>query len=42
MHEWTNVEFKAICSKDGVSVKGGKGKLMSLCVKVHFQRLYLL
>ena len=41
MHEWTNVEFKAICRKHGLSVRGAKGELMER-VKVHFQRLYQL
>ena len=39
LHEWTKVEFKAICRKHGLSVGGGKGELME-CVRVHFQRLY--
>ena len=41
MHEWTNVEFKAICRKHGLSVRGPKGELMEHA-KVHFQRLYQL
>ena len=39
LHEWTKVEFKAICRKHGLSVRGGKGELMER-VRVHFQRLY--
>ena len=39
LHEWTKVEFKAICRKHGLSVGGGKGQLMER-VRVHFQRLY--
>ena len=39
LHEWTKVEFKAICRKHGLSVGGGKGELMER-VRVHFQRLY--
>ena len=39
LHEWTNVEFKAICRKHGLSVRGGKGELTER-VRVHFQRLY--
>ena len=41
LHEWTIVEFKAICSKHGLSVSGGEGELMER-VRVHFQRLYQL
>ena len=41
MHEWTNVEFKAICRKHGLIVRGAKGELMER-VKVHFQQLYQL
>ena len=41
LHEWTKVEFKAICRKHGLSVSGGKGELMER-VRVHFQRLYQL
>ena len=41
MHEWTNVEFNAICWNQGLSVRGAKGELMER-VKVHFQRLYRL
>ena len=41
MHEWTNVEFKAICRKQSLSVRGAKGELMER-VKVHFQQLYRL
>ena len=39
LHEWTKVEFKAICRKHGLSVGGGKGELMER-VRVRFQRLY--
>ena len=28
LHDWTKVEFKAICRKHGLSVSGGKGELM--------------
>ena len=38
LHEWTKVEFKAICRKHGLSVSGGNGMLMER-VRVHFQRL---
>ena len=38
MHEWTKVEFKAICRKHGLSVNKAKGELME-CVSVHFQQL---
>ena len=41
LHDWTKVEFKAICRKHGLSVNGGKGELME-CVRVHFHRLYQL
>ena len=41
LHDWTKVEFKAICRKHGLSVNGGKGELMGR-VRVHFQRLYQL
>ena len=41
MHEWTHIEFKAICRKHGLSVRGAKGVLMER-FKVHFQRLYQL
>ena len=41
LHEWTKVEFKAISTKHGLSVSGGKGELMER-VRVHFQRLYQL
>ena len=41
LHEWTEVEFKAISRKHGLSVSGGKGELMER-VRVHFQRLYQL
>ena len=36
LHEWTKVEFKAICRKHDLSVSGGKGELMEH-VRVHFQ-----
>ena len=39
LHEWTKVEFKAICRKHGLSMGGGKGELMER-VRVHSQRLY--
>ena len=39
LHDWTKVEFKAICLKHGLSVSGGKGELMER-VGVHFQRWY--
>ena len=39
MHEWTNIEFRSICRKHGLSVKGAKGDLMER-VRVHFQRVY--
>ena len=41
LHDWTKVEFKAICRKHGLSVNGGKGELMER-VRVHFQRLHQL
>ena len=41
LHEWTKVDFMAICRKHGLSVSGGKGELMEH-VRVHFQRLYQL
>ena len=41
LHDWTKVDFKAICRKHGLSVNGGKGELMER-VRVHFQRLYQL
>ena len=41
MHEWTHIEFKAICRRHGLSVKGAKGELMQR-VKAHFHRLYQL
>ena len=34
--EWTNVEFRAICKKHSLSVRGAKGDLMGR-VTVHFQ-----
>ena len=36
LHEWTKVEFKAICRKHVLSVNGPKGELRE-CVRVHFQ-----
>ena len=41
MHGWTRIEFKAICRKHGLSVRGVKGELLER-VGVHFQRLYQL
>ena len=41
LHEWTQVEFKAICRNHGLSVSRGKGELMQR-VRVHLQRLYRL
>ena len=38
LHEWSIVEFTAICKKHGLSVRGGKSELMER-VKVHFQGL---
>ena len=38
LHDWTKVEFEAICRKHGLSVNGGKGELTER-VRVHFQRL---
>ena len=38
IHDWIDVEFKAICRKHGLSVRGAKSELMER-VKVHFQRL---
>ena len=35
MHEWTHIEFKAICKRHGLSVKGAKGELMRR-VESHF------
>ena len=29
LHEWTNVEFRAICKKHGLSMRGAKGDLMA-------------
>ena len=40
MHEWTNVEFKTIRKKHGLSVRGAKGGLVER-VKVHFQQYQL-
>ena len=39
LHEWTNVEFRAICKKHGLSVRGAKGGLMGR-VTPHFQPLH--
>ena len=39
MHERTHTEFKAICRRHGLSVKGAKGELMWR-VESHFHRLY--
>ena len=39
LHEWTNVEFRAICKKHGLSVRGAKGELMGR-VTAHFQQVY--
>ena len=36
MHEWTHIEFKAICRRQGLSVRGAKGELMER-VRAHFQ-----
>ena len=41
MHEWTHVEFKAICRRHSWSVKGPKGELLQR-VKAHFHPLYRL
>ena len=39
MHEWTHIEFKAICRRHDLSVKGTKGELMQR-VQSHFQQVY--
>ena len=39
LHVWTNVEFRAICKKHGLSVRGAKGDLMGW-VTAHFQHVY--
>ena len=39
LYEWTNVEFRAICKKHGLSVRGAKGDLMGR-VTAHFQQVY--
>ena len=39
LHEWTNVEFRSICRKHGMSVRGAKGDLMGQ-VTAHFQQVY--
>ena len=39
LHEWTNVEFRAICKKHGLSVSGAKANLMGR-VTAHFQQVY--
>ena len=39
MHEWTHLEFKAICRRHGLSVKGAKVGLMQH-VKAHFHRVH--
>ena len=39
MHEWTHIQFKAICRRHGLSVKGVKGELMQ-CVHSHFHQMY--
>ena len=39
MHEWTNVEFRAICKTHGLIVRGAKGDLMGP-VTAHFQQRY--
>ena len=35
LHEWTVIEFKAICRKHNPPVRGKKGDLFQ-CVKAHF------
>ena len=37
--EWTHIEFKAICKRHDLSVKGKKGELMQH-VRSHFQQVY--
>ena len=39
LHEWTNVEFRTICKKHGLSVRGAKVYLMGR-VTAHFQQVY--
>ena len=39
LHEWTNVEFCAICKNHGLSVRGAKGDLMGQ-VTAHFPQMY--
>ena len=39
MHEWSHIEWKAICRRHGLGVKGAKGEVMER-VKSHFQELY--
>ena len=41
MREWTHIEFKAICRRHYLSVKGAKGELMQR-VKAHSHHLYRL
>ena len=39
LHDWTNVEFRAICKKHGLRVRGAKGDLMGR-VTAHVQQVY--
>ena len=39
LHEWTNVEYRAICKKRVLSVRGAKGDLMGR-VTAHFEQVY--
>ena len=39
MHEWTHIEFKAICTRHDLSVKGTKSEVMQR-VQSHFQQVY--
>ena len=39
LHEWNNVEIRAICKKHGLSVRGAKGDLMGR-VTAHFRQMY--
>ena len=39
MHEWTHIEFEAICRRHDLSVKRTKGELMQR-VESHFQQVY--
>ena len=39
LHEWTNVEFPAICKKHGLSVRRAKGGVMGR-VTAHDQQVY--